>query len=123
MKLIALRDFRNTHELEIADALHEKHVHKGAVFSIGGTDAKGNEIPFDKLLKRDQELVALLSYAKCIGNGADTELVKRIQKEAAEEAKSIAEAKKTLMSAGSAADIIKQLVDALRALRAEPAIK
>ena len=39
MKLIALRDFRNIGgAIEIKDALHDLHIHKGAIFEIGKGD-------------------------------------------------------------------------------------
>jgi hypothetical protein len=34
MKVIAAKDFRNTHKFNIPDAVNEFHVHKGAQFEV-----------------------------------------------------------------------------------------
>ena len=85
MKLIALRDFRNIGgAIEIKDALHDLHIHKGAIFTIG----QGNDLVVMKRLDRDSvELIGRLSLANCIGDATDATLVARVEAELADEAK------------------------------------
>jgi hypothetical protein len=120
MKLIALRNFRNNVEPRIdlgKEAQHDDHVHKGAIFIIG-TDKAGNDIPeAEDMSKADQRTVGLLKMAGCIGDATDEKLVKRIQKEAAQDEKALAEAKKSAMAAGSPADVIQQLIAALKGVQ------
>ncbi len=110
MKLIAIRDFSNNvpDKLDIKDALHDRHVHKGAIFTVG------DELPFDKLTKPDQALVALLNYSKCVGDATNKDVVARVQAEIAAEKKAAEALKGTERSAGSNADLIAQLIAALK---------
>ena len=81
MKLIALSDFRNTHEIEIENPIHEKHVHMGAIFSIGG------DLPLEKMKQEDRLLVAALNAAGRIGDATNPETVKAVQAKVAAEKK------------------------------------
>lgn len=108
MKLIALHNFLNTHELEVSTdgekTTHEKLIPKGAIIYIG------EKLEFAKLKASDKELVALLNHAHCIGDANDEKLVKRIQNEVAQEKKVEARQASTAVMAGSTADVIAQLV-------------
>jgi hypothetical protein len=114
MKLIALRNFRNTHGIDLDGdgklTQHEKHVHKGATFAIGGAKE------FKDLSKADQRIVLELNHAKCVGDATDEKLVKRIAAEVAEDARAEKRARETTAAAGSNADLVKQLTEALVAL-------
>lgn len=115
MKLIALRDFRNNTNprLEIEGAVHEDHVHMGAVFTVG-TDKAGKDIPdFEDLPKAEKELVQLLKGAEAIGDATDEKVLARVKREVAAREKSKAEDNKA-KAAGSSADILAQLVAALK---------
>ena len=85
MKLIALRDFRNIGgAIEIKDARHDLHIHKGAIFTIG----QGDDLVAMKRLDRDSvELIARLSLAGCIGDATDAVLVAKVESELADEAR------------------------------------
>ena len=108
MKLIALRNFRNVQGLELDgnSALNERHVHKGATFSIGGNK------DFKDLSKSDQRAILELNAANCIGDATDEKLAKRIQKEAAIERDSETRAATTAVAAGSPADMVRILSEA-----------
>lgn len=77
MKLIAKRNFRNPGRQIKLDKheFNEDHIHKGAIFEIGGNKA------FEALNKTDQELVVALNAADCLGDASNPEIVKAIQKE------------------------------------------
>ncbi len=79
MRFVATRDFSNNCGLEIKNALHPNHVHKGAVFSIG------LDLPFELLTPSEQKLVSDLRNAECICNADDAERVKMIRDEVATE--------------------------------------
>jgi hypothetical protein len=84
MKLIAKRDFRNTGQaIEIEDAIHPDHVHKGAIFIVG----KEEKTPFDGLSRQDKEFVSLLNAADCIADGSDDKIVKQVMAEVAADKK------------------------------------
>ena len=80
MKLVCASDFRNIapDKIQIEDALHELHVHKGARFEIGGA------APFDKLQASDKRLVVELNSAGRIVSEDQTEAVKKIDAEVAQ---------------------------------------
>ena len=103
MNLVAATDFRNprpvsqggSQGIEIENALHELHIHKGARFNIGG------DLPLDKMSAADKRLVAELNAAgRIVDEDHQPELVKQIDEEVdrAEslEAKKLAESKKAL---------------------------
>lgn len=115
MDLIALRDFRNTHEIDIKNPIHDRHIQKGAQFQIGGKSA------FKDLRKDDQNLVILLNQNHCIGDGADEKLVRRMQDEVRVEERAEKTRIATVMSAGSSDDVVKKLIAALTGLTASPA--
>ena len=85
MKLIALRDFRNIGgAIEIKDARHDLHIHKGAIFTIG----QGDDLVAMKRLDRDSvALIGRLSLAGCIGDGTDAALCAKVESELADEAR------------------------------------
>jgi hypothetical protein len=119
MKLIALRSFRNNTEprIELDGAKHDNHIHKGAIFSIGiGKDGK-DIVDADKLSKTDERNIGLLQMSGCVGDATDEKLVKKIQAQVAEEDAAESRAKKSV-AAGSNADIVAQLVAALKSVAA-----
>jgi hypothetical protein len=75
MRLIALRDFRNTHpkEIRIENAINESHVHKGAIFEI------------DEKAKGGSELILELNVNGCVGDATEDRTVKAITSEVAAE--------------------------------------
>ena len=79
MKLVATSDFKNTHpdKIEVDNALHPAHVHKGARFSIGG------DLPIEKLAASDKMLVGQLNNSGRIVYETQTEAVKKIDEEVA----------------------------------------
>lgn len=81
MKLIAKRNFRNPgRQIKLErHEFNEDHIHKGAVFEIGGNK------PYEALNGSDQKLVMELNFADCIGDASNPEIVKAVQKELAEE--------------------------------------
>ncbi|MEI6783483.1 MAG: hypothetical protein WCQ21_21530 [Verrucomicrobiota bacterium] len=85
MKLIALRDFRNIGgAIEIKDARHDLHIHKGAIFTIG----QGDDLVAMKRLDRDSvELIGRLSMAGCIGDATDAVLCAKVESELLDEAR------------------------------------
>lgn len=96
MQLIALRSFRNQgRTIEVADAKHADHIHKGAIFAIGDNKPYEDEKQgFKALTNPQRELVAALNGANCIGNAADPKIVAAVKRELAEEAAAVkAEAK------------------------------
>lgn len=114
MKLIATRNFRNTHNIDLDGngkiTADEHFVAKGTVFHIGGKK------PFDECSKADQAMIALLNHSKCIADANDEKITARIKAELAEEKKVEQRAANTAVAAGSAADLVKQLTEALAAL-------
>jgi hypothetical protein len=75
IRLIATRDFRNTHpkSIIVEDAAHADHVHKGAEFELN--------------LKQDRDLIALLNASGSIIDAEDSDSVSRLNKEIAEDRK------------------------------------
>src|SRR4051812_30609924 len=105
MKLIALKDFANNFGLEIEDALHDRHVHKGHVFEIG----RANNLK--DLRKEDAGaafLVAQLSVAGCVGDATDTKVVTAVKEEIALDKKREENAKK-LQAATDGSALVSQL--------------
>lgn len=99
MKLVAASDFRNTANLEIEDALHPAHVHKGARFTIGA------ELPVEKLNAGDKRLLAELNAAGRVVEASNTKAVEQIDAEVkTEEArlKKLAKAEKAAAKAPAA---------------------
>lgn len=109
MKLIALKDFRNVPalSLEIKDALHPLHVHKGATFELG----KGDTLK--DCSKPDQELLAHLNLAGCIGDANDEAVVKAVKAEVAADKKREEAAAKANAAAGDSA-LVAQLLAVLK---------
>ena len=75
MKLIATRDFRNTHQLKVADTKHPSHIHKGAKFEIDENSQGG------------MDLITSLNSAGLIVDQTDEASVKALNAELAEDAK------------------------------------
>jgi hypothetical protein len=114
MKLIALRNFRNTRNLDLDgdgkfDPETENQVHKGQVFTIGGAK------PFEALSKNQQAIVHQLNQARCVGDAEDTKLAARIKEEVAEETKSAQTAAKA-SAAGGNEHLVKVIVETLAGL-------
>jgi hypothetical protein len=96
MKLIAKRDFRNVgNAIEIENAIHPDHIHKGALFVVG-VDEK---TPYEKLNKTDQAFVATLNAADCVADGSDEKIVRLVMAEVTAEKKSKADAEKRTVEA------------------------
>lgn len=109
MKLIALKDFRNVPglELEIEDALHANHVHKGATFEIGKADA------LKDCSKSDQQTIAQLIVSGCVGDANDANVVKAVKAEVdADEKREKAAAKAN--SAANDSALVQQLIAMLK---------
>lgn len=79
MKLIALKDFANNSQLEIESAVHERHIHKGAVFNIG----TGKDLKDKSLLAHERTTIAQLIVSGCVGDANDTKVVKAVNEEVA----------------------------------------
>lgn len=80
MKLIALRDFSRVpalEDVEIEGALHKRHIHMGATFTIGKSDK------LEDLSKQDQLLVSQLMVSGAVGDAADTKVVAGVKAEIA----------------------------------------
>src|SRR5580704_14578646 len=78
MKLIAIRSFKNPERtLQIKDAVHPDHVHKGATFVIG----EKLETPFEKLTKQEKLLVQHLTISNCVGDAFDAKVVSEVERE------------------------------------------
>lgn len=109
MKLIALKDFRNVPglELEIKDAQHDNHVHKGATFEIGKYDV------LKDCSKTDQQTVAQLIVSGCVGDATDEKVVKAVKLEVeADEKREKAAAKAN--SAANDSALVQQLIAMLK---------
>jgi hypothetical protein len=109
MKLIALKDFRNVPslELEIKDALHPSHIHKGATFEIGKAAA------LKDCSKTDQQLIAQLIVSSSVGDATDENVVKAVKAEVdADEKREKAAAK--LNSAANDSALVQQLIAQLK---------
>jgi hypothetical protein len=89
MKLVATSDFRNPRPSSIDhdERQHESHIHKGARFDIGG------DLPLEKLSVDDKKLISLLNSAGRIVEASQTDKVKAIDAEVAQENKRLAAAK------------------------------
>jgi hypothetical protein len=71
MKLLATRSFANPkRQLQIENAQHPDHVHKGAIFDIGG------DVPIKKMRREDAELIGRLSLAKCVAEPSPENIAK-----------------------------------------------
>lgn len=84
MKLIATKDFSRVPALDfidLPDRIHENHIHKGATFDVG------KAAKFTDLNKTDQQLVAGLVHAGCVGDASDEKVVKAVQAEIAADKK------------------------------------
>ena len=83
-----------------------------------GKDKKGESIDdeetLSKLDKNAYETIGLLKIAGCVGDATDEKLVKNIQAQAKEDAALEDKAKKAV-AAGSNANIVQELVAALKA--------
>lgn len=99
MKLIALKDFRNVPALRLTDdgkstvdkAVHDEHIHKGAVFDIGAGKT------LDELRKSDRptaEIVAQLVVAGCVGEANDAKVVAAVKEDLAQDSRRQATAEK-----------------------------
>lgn len=117
MKLIALRDFRNVAQLRlkdgddsiVKDAVHDDHVHKGAVFEIG------KEQSLEALRKKDlpsAQIVAHLIASGAVGDASDNKLVEKVGTEIAVEKKRLANAAK-LDKQAAMAHLGEQVVSAV----------
>lgn len=128
MKLIAKTNFRNTKLLGIRpldekgkpDVRHKEHVHKGARFDFGSGEN------FVDLSAPEQKTVLLLAYAGCIprlqwepsgdanqpprSKPYTAEVIDKIDAEAEADEADRAKAKNSAVAAGSAVDVIKQLI-------------
>src|SRR5258708_23097506 len=77
MKLIATRDFFRVPALknikvEGGPPIHQNQIHKGARFEIG----EGAKL--SDLTEQEKQLVGLLSYANCIGDATNAEVLKSV---------------------------------------------
>jgi hypothetical protein len=114
--------------MEIENSQHPDHIHKGAIFSIG-VDAKGDDIPLDKMGKDDIQLakrfgkewrlIADLNLSGRIADATNKDVVARIQAEVAQ----AAAAKKreiefAAASRANAADLIARLTEAFELAKA-----
>ena len=78
MRLIAKKHFYRTPQLadvKLDKPLHDKVIHKGAIFDIGTKPA------FEDLSRDDKKLVATLRVAGCVGDASDSEVVARVKAE------------------------------------------
>lgn len=78
MKFIALKDFAKVGpliEIEIPGQIHDRHIHKGAIFEIGQGDVLKKMDPSAKAL------IAQLVVTSCIGDATDAKLVKAVNDE------------------------------------------
>jgi hypothetical protein len=112
MKFIATKDFRNVPglELEIDKALHPSHIHKGALFEIG----KGAELK--DCSKTDQQTIAQLIVAGCVGDATDEKIVKAVKADVALDEKR----EKAAAAANSAANdsvLVQQLIAMLKSAK------
>lgn len=109
MNLIALKDFRNVQSINLTleDALHENHVHKGATFEIG----KGAKLK--DCSKPEQELIAQLILAGCVGDATDKAVVEAVNKEVKADKAREAAAAKTNAAANDSA-LVQQLIALLK---------
>jgi hypothetical protein len=84
MKLIALKNLARVPamaDVKIENAVHERHIHKGAIFEIGTGETLHD-------LKRDEgTLAALLLKSEAVGYADDPQVVARVQAEIAAEQK------------------------------------
>ena len=97
MKFIALKDFSNNFNLEVQNAIHPRHIHKGYQFEIGtGEDLK-------KLQPEEKLLVAQLTVSGCVGLASDKKLVARVHDEIEQDRKREANARNINMQAAAGA--------------------
>ncbi len=119
MKLIALHNFRNTFAIDLDGngklTEDEKFVKQGTVFHIGGPK------PFEQCSKADQEKIALLAAAKCVGDAENKKVVETVRAEMKSAEALEKRNASTAVAAGSAADLVKQLTEALVALTGKTA--
>jgi hypothetical protein len=114
MKLIALKDFRNVPglEIELEDAAHDHHVHKGATFAIGS----GKEMK--DCSKSDQLAIAQLVVSGCVGDANDEKIVKRVNDEVKAENAKAKELEKLNSTANDSA-LVTQLLAILKGEKAK----
>ena len=120
MRFIVQSAFRNSNELEVlnqdgtkADAVNEKHVHKGAFISIG-VDRDGRDLPLEKMAEKDRRLIAELNLARRIVEASNTEAVKVILAEvAAEKREAEAQAQASKMASANQSQLSQALTAAL----------
>ena len=81
-KFFARRDFANNLQppLEIEGALHERHVHEGAVIVIGPPETEFKDLPERSPLR---PIIAQLYAAECLIEAGDDKAVARLKKELA----------------------------------------
>jgi len=127
-KFIATSGFKNTFGAEIENAQHPDHIHKGSIFSIG-VDAKGDDIPLDKMGKDDKQLakrfgkewqlIAHLNLSGRIADATNKDVVAKIQAEVAQAAASKKrEIELATASRSNAADLIARLTEAFKLAKA-----
>jgi predicted HTH transcriptional regulator len=119
MKFVATKDFANVRylSLTVPDAVHPRHVHKGARFSIGGDQ------PFGLLPQDDQQRIKNLRGAGCIidDTPANENAIKYLDNEVVATAKKAAELKARNSSSIDLLAQVKELTEALKALAASVA--
>lgn len=131
MKLIALKSFRNVATLRLKEdkdgkqvstidsALHDDHIHKGAIFSIGADNLKLTAADLHKLAKQDASAanaVSLLVHAECVGDATDTKVVEAVKASVKEDETRESNAKKLDQSA-QAQSVVLQLLQAIKGLK------
>jgi hypothetical protein len=116
MQLIALRDFSRTPDLkdvEIKDTIHDKHIHKGALFQIGTGKILKDVTP----VERTQ--IATLVFARCVGDATDPKVVQEVKDEILTDKKREENAKR-LNAASDSSALVAQLTALLQKAAAEP---
>ena len=127
-KFIATSFFKNTFGADIENATHADVIHKGAIFSIG-VDARGEDIPLDKMGKDDKNiakrfgkewaLIANLNLCGRIADATNKDVVAKIQAEvAAEAATRKSEKDKEANLRTNPADLIARLTEAFKLAKA-----
>ena len=78
MRFIAKKHFCRTPQLadvKLDKPIHDKMIHKGAIFEVGSKPA------FEDLSRDDQKLIATLRISGCVGDASDSEVVARVKAE------------------------------------------
>ena len=120
MDLIALRDFRNVPALRLKqadkdgvekttlkDAIHDDHIHKGAIFSIGTAKTA------DRCTQEEKMLIGELLYTGAAAPASDEKIVKLVREDVEIEKKRLANAAK-LDAATSNSALVKHLTDLIK---------